>query len=285
LVVLLSAPACGGDDGSATTGDDSTAGTEADTDNSETAETSGETGDEGDPNLVALDGGTFEMGCGAGDSACDVDNPAHMVTVSPFSMEVTEVTVAAYTECVDDGGCSEPAAADSCNYGSIPMGNHPINCVSWDQAVDYCAWKGRRLPTEAEWEYAASGGSDRAYPWGSAEATCEFAHMYEVVDMMGDYGCMTGTTAAVGTYPGGASPFGMLDMAGNVDEWVADYYAADYYTMSPATDPQGPDTGTQRVIRGGDWYDASAFNLRVFDRGRQAPENSGPEHGFRCAAD
>jgi iron(II)-dependent oxidoreductase len=275
-VVSISLFACGGDDG-AGTGDSAT-----DTGSDEQTPESGETGEEDDPNLLAIPGGTFEMGCGPSDVPCDADNPPHEVTISAFEMEATEVTVAAYTECVDAGACSEASGPD-CNYGVITMAEHPINCVTWQQAADYCAWKGRRLPTEAEWEYAATGGADRPYPWGSAAASCERAHMFQQIEQMGDYGCMTGTTAAVGSYPNGASPFGMLDMAGNVEEWVADWYAEDYYASSPASDPQGPSDGTQRVHRGGDLYDASPLNLRVFERWHSDPTLAATERGFRCA--
>ena len=279
LLSTLAFSACGGDDGGATGSDESETGSDEEAESPET----GETGDEPDPNLIEIPGGTFEMGCGAGDVSCDTDNVPHEVTISGFSMEATEVTVAAYTECVEAGDCSEPTSSPDCNYGVITMVDHPINCVTWQQAADYCAWKGRRLPTEAEWEYAATGGADRPYPWGTADASCDVAHMYQAVMEMGDYGCMTGTTAAVGSYPNGASPFGLLDMAGNVEEWVADWYAEDYYGTSPASDPQGPAEGTLKVHRGGDLYDASTLNLRVFERWKSEPTLAGAERGFRCA--
>jgi formylglycine-generating enzyme len=286
LIWLGLVPACGGDDGSATGNDTSNSSeTEASTDDPSTEDETEDTGEEPDPGLLEIPGGTFEMGCRPSYPACDPDNPLHQVTVSAFWMEATEVTVLDYRACVEAGSCPEPDSFEGCNYGLIPMGYHPINCVSWDAAADYCAWKGRRLPTEAEWEYVASGGVDRPYPWGTAEANCSLAHMFEVVNMMGDYGCMTGMTAEVGSYPQGASPFGALDMAGNVEEWVADWYAADYYTVSPTSDPQGPADGTQKVVRGGDLFDAAADNLRVFERGRVSPVQSSSERGFRCAAD
>jgi sulfatase modifying factor 1 len=283
LFSTLAVSACNGDDDGDTAGDSNNTSTETSAAEDPLETDTGETGDEGDPNLVEIPGGDFEMGCGPSDVPCDLDNPPHQVTISAFSMEATEVTVAAYTECVDAGGCTAPTTAPDCNFGMVTMVQHPINCVTWQQAADYCAWKGRRLPTEAEWEYAATGGADRPYPWGTAAATCAVAHMFEVVNQMGDYGCMTGATAPVGSYPDGVSLFGMLDMAGNVDEWVADWYADDYYEMSPASDPQGPTEGTQRVHRGGDLFDASALNLRVFERWHSDPEIGGPERGFRCA--
>jgi formylglycine-generating enzyme len=271
--------ACTGDDGDKS-GDDSTesGSTEESGDETET----GETGEEPDANFVEIPGGTFEMGCSA-HTPCKADNPAHSVTLSSFSMEVTEVSAGAYQDCVDAGACTPADTATGCNYGLITTTNHPINCVTWQQAVDYCAWLGRRLPTEAEWEYAASGGNEWPFPWGTADADCTRAHMYEVEGEMGDYGCKTGTTAPVDSYPNSASPFGMLNMAGNVEEWVADWYAADYYQTGPSQDPPGPEAGTQKVHRGGDFYDASPINLRVFERWRTDPNWHGPERGFRCA--
>lgn len=273
--------ACGDDDGGA--GDEAGSETGMDTD----AETGTDTGEEMDANLVEIPGASFDMGCGESNSNCDLDNPLHSVTLSSFWIELTEVTVLAYTECVDAGECTEPAGAGpDCNYGSIPLGNHPVNCLDWQQAADYCAWKGRRLPTEAEWELAARGTNGlNIFPWGTAAADCDRAHMFSTVDEMGDYGCMTGQTAEVGSYPDGASPYGLFDMAGNVEEWVADWYAADYYETGPTSDPQGPDEGTQRVVRGGDLFDASPDNLRVFERSRFDPSFTAPERGFRCAMD
>jgi len=280
---LVSLPACTTDD--ASVGDSSDTETST-TDSPETeGEDESETGEPDDPNLIEIPGGSFMMGCDQAHGPCDADNPAHEVTLSGYWIEATEVTVAAYTACVDAGACTKPDDAGSCNYGLIANANHPINCVLWQQAADYCAWMGRRLPSEAEWEFAATGGNVRPYPWGTAAANCAFAHMFETDGEMGDYGCKTGKTAAVGSYPNGASPLGMLDMAGNVDEWVADWYGAGYYATSPSQDPTGPSEGTLRVNRGGDMYDASSLNLRAFKRWKTDPNTTGPERGFRCAAD
>lgn len=280
--------ACGGDDGSAETDatatdtSDSTTQTQTGTE----TETETDTGGEGDPNLLEVAGGSFEMGCGAGDTDCnDPDNPGHDVSVSSFYIERTEVSVADYRACVDAGGCSAAATDLDCNYGDPALDNHPINCVTWQQAADYCGWMGRRLPTEAEWEFAAAGVDSRPFPWGSGEASCALAHMFSTVGEMGDYGCMTGKTSPVEAYENGASLVGALQMAGNVDEWVADWYAVDYYDAGENSDPQGPSDGTQKVNRGGDLFDASALNLRVFERRKANPDAVAPEHGLRCAAD
>lgn len=274
---LLSA--CPGDDG----GSSDDAATETDSTTEEDTET--DTGEPPDPNLADVPGGAFEMGCGASATECDPDNPGHMVTVSPFRIEITEVTVAAYESCVAEGACTpNDDSIPGCNAG-MAVAEHPINCVTWQQAVDYCTWKGRRLPTEAEWEFAARGTGNFVYPWGDAAASCTHAHMASAVGDMGDYGCMTGTTATVGSYPNGAGPYGMVDMAGNVEEWIADYYDSGYYDESPATDPQGPAEGFDRGHRGGDLLEASPANLRTFERRKANPDFAVPERGFRCVED
>ncbi len=280
LASLLSFALACSDDGSSS-GDDVATETGMDATGNET-----DTGVEPDPNLLEIPGGTFDMGCvEALNGDCDTDNPSHSVTVSRFWLESTEVTVLAYEACVDAGTCSEPATGGECNWGLLPMGDHPVNCVTWQQAFDYCAWKGRRLPSEAEWELAARGTTGRPFPWGTEDPDCTRAHMFEMQEEMGGYGCLTNTTAAVGTYPSGASPFGALDMAGNVEEWVNDWFSETYYTEGPSSDPLGPSEGTQRVHRGGDYLDASPNNLRTFERWRADPDIAVPERGFRCAGD
>ncbi|PRQ10102.1 formylglycine-generating enzyme family protein [Enhygromyxa salina] len=276
---------CGGDDGGAEADSAPTDTSDSATQTSEDTQTETDTGDEEDPNLLEVPGASFFMGCGPEDMACDPDNPGRDVTVSGFYIERTEVTVAAYQGCVDAGVCTAAATDIDCNYGNAALGDHPINCVTWQQAVDYCGWIDRRLPTEAEWELAAASPDSRTFPWGSGAATCALAHMISAAGDMGDYGCMTGMTSPVEAYEDGASLIGALQMAGNVDEWVSDWFAADYYTTGETTDPQGPTDGTQKVNRGGDLTDFSDLNLRVFERRKADPDAAQPEHGFRCAAD
>ena len=224
--------------------------------------------------------GTFFMGCTTGDPACDVDETRHPVTLSHgFWLMTTEVTVGqyrAFAEATD----RKPLAAPPFAQGD----DHPAVYPSWDDARDYCTWAGGRLPTEAEWEYAARGGAaDSSFPWSGpisreranygAERCCE--GKAEGADRWVE-------TAPVGSF--GANGFGLFDMAGNVREWCADWYAPQFDGASPAIDPTGPKEGRGRVNRGGSWYDEPPFQ-RVSMRDRAAPWMSADVLGFRCARD
>jgi formylglycine-generating enzyme required for sulfatase activity len=227
--------------------------------------------------MVVVPAGKFDMGC---DSGCiDADEqPLHKVYLDEFYIDIYEVTNAKYAECVDAGVCDPPAYKNSYShnnyYGKPTYDNYPVIYVDWDMAGTYCAWRGKRLPTEAEWEKAARGTDGRIYPWGSHSVTCKYAN--------GDNDlCGLSDPNAVGSYPDGASPYGALDMAGNVWEWVYDWYKANYYTSSPSNNPTGPSSGTYRVIRGGGWGSINGL-LTFYRNGTNEPSKVSVTIGFRC---
>lgn len=220
--------------------------------------------------------GCFRMGSEKGDID---EKPEHEVCLSPFFINVFEVTVSQYQDCVDAGLCERPKTGFGCNWPADIKSNHPINCVNWEQAKAYCTWAGMRLPTEAEWELAARGRQARTYPWGETRPDCHLAVMN-----VGGPGCGNNGTWAVGSKPEGAGPFGNEDMAGNVYEWVEDWYQADFYNDSPEKNPSGPDRPTgRRILRGGSWS-GSIEDLKTTVREPTAPSSKNPNIGFRCAA-
>ena len=232
--------------------------------------------------VMLVPAGNFAMGCSAGiDTSCGEDEkPLHMVNLSAYSMDLTETTVATYQECVTAGECTEPLVSfPECNWRKGGREKYPMNCVNWEQADAYCAWAGKRLPTEAEWEKAVRGVDVRLYPWGNAAPTCDYAVMNET----GTSGCGTGGSLQVcSKSPDGDSLYDICDMAGNVWEWTSDWYAFDYYAVSPGGDPTGPATGTNKVIRGGA-YDTAIINpFRASFRNSVPPTFASPSNGFRC---
>ena len=222
------------------------------------------------------------MGCDASNPSenCIFSDelPTHTVYLDDYWIDVAEVTNAQYELCVTAGACTDPWDFSSSTrpsyYGNASFNDYPVIYVDWDQAVAYCTWAGKRLPTEAEWEKAARGISDtRKYPWGNQAANCTLTN----------YNFCIGDTTPVDSYPDGASPYGVFDMAGNVGEWISDWYQADYYTVSPPINPTGPITGTNRVIRGGAWLD-NEIDIRVAARDWGFPGLWTNYLGFRCAA-
>jgi len=222
---------------------------------------------------VEVPAGAFRMGSETG--AAD-ERPVHRVSGAAFSIDQYEVTNGRYGACVRAGVCSPPAFASSFTrrtyFGAAEYDDYPVVHVSWGQATSFCAWVGGRLPTEAEWERAARGTADaRAYPWGDSPPDCTKANFS---------GCV-GDTDRVGQRPAGQSPYGISDMAGNVWEWTADWYEADYYSRSPDQDPAGPDSGQLKVMRGGCWV-SGANSLRATCRKADLPSLWAPNVGFRC---
>jgi formylglycine-generating enzyme required for sulfatase activity len=209
-------------------------------------------------------------------------------------MDQLEVTNAMYALCVNAGGCTPPQNLKSQRrpdyFNNPDFNDYPVVYVTWGQASAYCEWAGRRLPTEAEWERAGRGDDFRTFPWGEDKADGRFAN----------FNMLVGDTSRVGTYPAGASPFGVLDMAGNVAEWINDFYSFDYSAALENTlNPIGPVTSSNfnRVVRGGSLGDAE-INIRVAKRSSvlgsnlsAAPGSSAylgdlsPRIGFRCAMD
>ena len=240
--------------------------------------------------MVYVPAGEFLMGSPDGEGHDD-EHPQHRVTLDEFWIDRTEVTNEQYRQCVEAGACDAPT---SCNWGwSIyddgEKGDDPVLCVNWHNADAYCGWAGARLPTEAEWEKAARGTAGQVYPWGdqfdgSRVNSCDVSCEDDRAD--GDWDDGYARTAPVGSYPAGASPYGALDMTGNVLEWVADWYDADYYRASPGLNPQGPATGNYNgyngnVLRGGSWYDTQE-GVRSAARNRLDPFGVTDNIGFRC---
>ncbi len=242
---------------------------------------------------VYIPQGSFQMG--GLDNRADADEkPVHKVDMKGYWIDKVEVTNAMFLLCVQAGVCSPPqniASESRPSYFNNPEFNdYPVINVTWDSARQYCQWAGRRLPTEAEWEYAARGSTINTFPWGEDKPDATRAN----------FNYMVGDTSRVGNYSAGASPFGVLDMAGNVFEWVSDFYDAGYYASGAANNPTGPlarSSYFNRVVRGGSFADAEA-EIRVSNRASVLGPNFQAELGssaylgefssrigFRCASD
>ena len=240
---------------------------------------------------VYIPAGTFRMG-GMDVRRAPNEIPDHDVTLDAFWMDQLEVTNAMYALCVRADGCTLPQDLKSQRrpeyFNNPEFKDYPVIYVTWGQAKTYCEWVGRRLPTEAEWERAGRGDDFRTFPWGEDKAN----------GLLANFNMLVSDTSRVGTYPAGASPFGVLDMAGNVAEWVNDFYSFDYSTVLENTlNPTGPQTSSNdhRVVRGGSLGDAE-INIRVSKRSSVLGSNlstvpgskaylgdSSPRIGFRCA--
>lgn len=226
------------------------------------------------PDWVTLPAGRFVMGVRApGEGFLDA-SPAHEVSLKAFEMSRTDVTVEQYARCVSAGRCTTPASGVNCNWGKPGRERHPVNCVSWEQAVRYAGFVGARLPTEAEWEYAAaSGGRSNKYPWGGEEPACGLA-------VMG--GCDTEGTMPVCSRPAGNTAQGLCDMAGNVWQWTRDKYSGSY-ANAPSDGSAFEAAGQARVVRGGSFDNGDFRLLRTVFRHGMAPGVRDAKVGFRVA--
>lgn len=255
--------------------------------------------------MAVVPGAEFVMG---NDDGAQNGDARHSVRLSGYCMDVGEVTVDDYVACAKANKCNPPASTqrwngmtendransrEFCNFGHDDRLDHPMNCVDWFDANSFCAWKGKRLPTEAEWEYAAVGGDGRSYPWGNdapdggranacgQECSSIRPEERHNVTPLFEEDDGAAITAPVGSYPDGASPFGVLDMAGNVREWTADWYAP--YATGLQVNPKGPANGSTRSARGGSWDTWGVADFASAFRTWFGPSVRVSNLGFRCA--
>ena len=234
--------------------------------------------------MVMVPAGPFPMGVPPGDRDGGRDEyPRHEISLDTFYIDKYEVTNGLYLEFVRQTGHRAPLHPKD-QTRSLWKGNtmpesvvdRPVVNVDWHDAEAYCRWAGKRLPTEAEWEKAARGADDRRFPWGNVEPTPK--HLNYNQRWIGEK-----TLMPVGSYEAGKSPYGAYDMAGNVWEWVNDWYDPLYYEKSPSKNPQGPENGKTKVLRSSGWHVETPL-VRIFTRVESDPSNRNESTGFRCAA-
>jgi formylglycine-generating enzyme required for sulfatase activity len=261
--------------------------------------------------MATIEGGKFFMGSDEKDANED-ERPAHQVTLAPYCIDLYEVTTAEYKACSDVGECKrapvevewkdikaheQKGYSRLCNANHPENATHPINCVDWDMASAYCVWQKKRLPTEAEWEFAARGPDGRRYPWGDEEPdktrmnACgkectAWSAKNHVVLGYGEQRMYPDDdgfplTAPVGSFPDGKSRYGLFDVVGNVWEWTSDWDAK--YAPEPVIDPKGPSAGTRRIVRGGAFNGIMASWVRPSQRYSDFPTTHSHAYGFRCA--
>lgn len=244
--------------------------------------------------MAQIPAGSFTMGSDHGESD---ESPMHDVYLDSFLIDTTEITNGMYSMCVQAGSCKPPLQTDSYTrpsyYGDPKYAEYPVIYVDWSMADAYCQWAGGHLPTEAQWEKAASGGDDRLYPWGDdwdvdQRKRLNFADGNNP-ETTSDITLNDGfrDSAPVGSFPSGMSPYGIYDLAGNLWEWVADWYDPAYYSYSPSSNPPGPTGPTaeisMRALRGASWVAANQDVFRTSNRNGLDPTSSSESLGFRCA--
>jgi formylglycine-generating enzyme required for sulfatase activity len=222
-------------------------------------------------NQIHIPAGEFVMGSNTGGGA--VQFRAHKVYLDAYWIDQVEVTNLMYALCQKSGNCRAPALYNN-YFGHSKYDDYPVVYITWYDAEAYCAWEGGNLPTEAEWEKAARGVNEFRYPWGSGAPDKSLLNFNaEYKDLRPAYDFLAG-----------ASPYGLLNMAGNAREWVSDWYDPNYYLVSPYKDPQGPLTGENKSLRGGGDYD-KANEVQTYYRDNHDPTSPGENRGFRCAKD
>jgi len=223
--------------------------------------------------MVAIPAGPFLQGTTSGGFD---EQPQRTVYLDTFSIDRHEVTNYQYQQFVLATGHRKagPPSRYAKSIGKMRGTNQPVVYVSWDDATEYCQWKGKRLPTEAEWEKAMRGSDGRLWPWGNQERSngANWARVQDGYDV----------TARVGTFQTDKSPYGVMDGAGNVMEWVADWYQETYYKDAPEKNPPSPEYGTYRVMRGGS-YSTTGADIRITSRSKMVPDFRDETIGFRCA--
>lgn len=239
--------------------------------------------------MIQIPAGAFWRGCNPANPnqypctsiQLERESPYREITLSEFWIDKYEITQEKYAACITANGCTAPAPVDpslatDAGYDPANKPDHPVSNVTWAQSRSFCMWLGKRLPTEAEWEKAARGTDGRMYPWGDTEPTAAC--------LVANVGICTGSgTHAVGSHPAGDSPHGVSDMAGNVDEFVADFYDVTYYASASAIDPQGPLSGNARVVRGAGYPHDNVGPRTAYRATSSAGAPAFYARGFRCA--